>query len=157
MLKRVARALGDDENELAARVVQDLIDTMRAGPKTVGIAAPQIGELVRVFVVDCSTHPKSADANHGLLALVNPEIVASDGAEIAREGCLSIPDLTANVRRATRVELHARSPAGERIAIEAVGFEARAIQHELDHLDGLLFLDRVASLTRDVFRRKTYH
>ena len=129
---------------------------MRAGPRTVGLAAPQIGELVRIVVVDCSMHPRAADANHGLLVLVDPEIAAADGAEVAREGCLSLPELTANVRRATRIELRAWTPDGDPIEIEAIGFEARAIQHELDHLDGILILDRVDSLSRDVFRRKSF-
>ena len=129
---------------------------MRAGPRTVGLAAPQIGELVRLVVVDCSTHPRAADANHGLLVLVDPVIAASDGSEVVREGCLSLPELTANVRRATRIELRARTPAGEPVELESVGFEARAIQHELDHLDGILILDRVDSLSRDVFRRKSF-
>ena len=129
---------------------------MRAGPRTVGLAAPQIGELVRIVVVDCSTHPRAADANHGLLVLVDPEIAVADGAEVAREGCLSLPELTANVRRATHIELRAWTPGGDAVEIEAVGFEARAIQHELDHLDGVLILDRVDSLSRDVFRRKSF-
>jgi peptide deformylase len=147
-LKRVARELGADEAE---RVTTDLLDTMRSFPRCVGIAAPQIGELVRLVAVDVSEHPK-ATSHHGLLVLANPRIVASEGSEVAREGCLSIPDLTANVRRAThiRVEAEARDP------FESEGFEARCIQHELDHLDGVLFLDRVDSLATDVFRRKSY-
>ena len=116
----------------------------------VGLAAPQLGELVRVVVVDVSEHPKGGDHN-GRLVLVNPRIVTAEGAEIGREGCLSIPDLTANVRRASRIAVE---HAGSRV--ESEGFEARCIQHEIDHLDGILFLDRVASLVDDVFRRKTY-
>jgi peptide deformylase len=143
-LKRVARPAGDDVD----RVVKDLLDTMRAAPRCVGVAAPQIGEEVRVALVDCSQHPKAVDP-HGLLILIDPVIVESEGSEIGREGCLSIPDLTANVRRATRVVVEARD-----LRVEAVGFEARALQHEIDHLDGILFLDRVASIERDVFQRK---
>jgi peptide deformylase len=101
-------------------------------------------------VVDVSEHPK-AETSNGLLVLANPRIAASAGSEVAREGCLSIPDLTANVRRATRIVVtHA---AGE---VECLGFEARCVQHELDHLDGILFLDRVESLVDDVFRRRSY-
>jgi peptide deformylase len=134
--------------EAAAPVVEDLLDTMRAYDHAVGIAAPQIGEPVRVAVVDCSGHPK-APVSHGLLILVNPVIVEAAGSEVGREGCLSIPDFTANVRRATHIVVEA-----EGMRIEASGFEARAIQHEIDHLDGLLFLDRVESLEADVFLRK---
>jgi len=134
--------------EAAAAVAADLLDTMRSFPRCVGVAAPQIGELVRVAVVDCSEHPKATE-HHGELVLVNPVIVAATGSEVGREGCLSIPELTANVRRATAVTVEA---AGVRV--EAVGFEARALQHEIDHLDGLLFLDRVESLEADVFQRR---
>jgi peptide deformylase len=132
----------------ADAVVADLVDTMRAFGHCVGIAAPQIGEPVRVAVVDCTGHKKAPDA-HGLLVLVNPVIVASFGSEVGREGCLSIPELTANVRRATSVTVEA-----EGVTVEAAGFEARALQHEIDHLDGLLFLDRVESLEADVFQRR---
>ena len=129
------------------RVVADLLDTMRSFGHCVGIAAPQIGESVRVAVVDCTGHRKAPHA-HGELILVNPVIVAAEGSEVGREGCLSIPELTANVRRATAIAVEA-----EGVRVESEGFEARVLQHEIDHLDGLLFLDRVESLEADVFRR----
>jgi peptide deformylase len=114
----------------------------------VGLAATQLGEMVRMVVVDVTGH-KKATASNGRLVLVNPRIVSASGAEVGREGCLSIPELTANVRRATELVVEsAGSP------VHSEGFEARCLQHELDHLDGLLFLDRVDSLTADVFRRK---
>jgi peptide deformylase len=133
-------------------LVEGLLETMAGFGRCVGIAAPQVGELVRVTVVDCSVNPKVAE-HHGRLVLVDPEIVsASEATEIAREGCLSIPDFTANVRRALSVRVRARDVE----EFEATGFEARVLQHEIDHLDGLHFLDRVASLKDDVFRRKRY-
>ena len=152
-LKRVAAdaAPGPD----AERVATDLVDTMRSFARTTGIAAPQIDELTRIVAVDVSEHPK-ATASHGLLVLANPRVLRAEGAEVAREGCLSIPHLTANVRRPTRIEVAGLSPAGEPVSIETEGFEARCLLHEIDHLDGVLFLDRVDSLARDVFRRKTY-
>jgi peptide deformylase len=147
MLKEVCAPAQADELE---RVGADLLETMRAFPGCVGIAAPQIGELVRVVVVDVSEHPK-AETSNGLLVLGNPRIASAEGSEVAREGCLSLPDLTANVRRATRIVVeHA---AGR---VECEGFEARCVQHELDHLDGILFLDRVDSLADDLFHRKRY-
>jgi peptide deformylase len=155
VLKQEARAMGPEELERAARVGRDLLDTMRSFPRCVGIAAPQIGELVRIVTVDVTDHPK-ATACHGELVLVNPRVVDSSGAEVAREGCLSIPDLTANVRRATSVAIEAHDPEGAERRIETEGFEARCLLHELDHLDGILFLDRVDSLATDVFRRKQY-
>jgi peptide deformylase len=152
-LKRVAAEV--EPGPEAERVAGDLVDTMRSFGRTTGIAAPQIDELVRLVAVDVSEHPK-ATASHGLLVLVNPRVVRVQGAEVAREGCLSIPHLTANVRRATRITLEAVTPAGEPVSISTEGFEARCLLHEIDHLDGVLFLDRVDSLARDVFRRKTY-
>jgi peptide deformylase len=146
-LKQVAREATPTEAEL---VGTDLVETMRSFPRCVGVAAPQIGELVRIVAVDVTGHPKATTC-HGLLVLANPRVVLASGAEVAREGCLSIPDLTANVRRATQVVIE----AGDRV-IESEGFEARCLLHEIDHLDGLLFLDRVDSLTDDVFRRKRY-
>jgi peptide deformylase len=119
---------------------------MRSFPGCVGLAAPQIGELVRVAVVDCSDHPRAENPN-GLMVLVNPRLTSAQGSELGREGCLSIPDLTGNVRRASAVEIDGK---------RAIGFEARCIQHELDHLDGILFLDRVESLAHDLFVRKVY-
>jgi len=136
------------------RVARDLLDTMRSFPGCVGVAAPQIDELVRVVVVDVSEH-KKAPTSHGLLVLANPVVVEASGDELGREGCLSIPDLTANVRRATSIRVEALTPAGEDVSIEADGFEARALLHELDHLDGILFLDRIASRA-DLFARKRY-
>ena len=134
-----------------ASLVDGLLGLMESFPRCVGIAAPQVGELVRVCVVDCAMNPKISD-HHGRLVLVDPEISLSAETEVGREGCLSIPDLTANVRRASRVTVSARDVA----PFEASGFEARVIQHEVDHLDGVLFLDRVTSLKDDVFRRKRY-
>jgi peptide deformylase len=151
----VARPLDDDLEE-AARVAGDLLETMRAFPGCVGIAAPQIDELVRLVVVDVTGHPKAPESAHGELALVDPFVTRAEGAKLAREGCLSIPHLTANVRRATDITVTARTPDGAAVELESEGFEARCLLHEIDHLDGLLFLDRVDSLATDVFRRKKY-
>jgi len=153
-LKRVAAPFEEPDLARAAALAGDLVDTMRSFPGCVGIAANQIGELHRVVVVDLSAHPKAQDSNHGLLQLVNPVVTSAEGSEVGREGCLSIPDYTANVRRATTIGLEALTPGGEPLSIESHGFEARCLLHELDHLDGLLFLDRVDSLRDDVFRRK---
>jgi peptide deformylase len=155
VLKQEARALDEGDRETARAVARDLLDTMRSFPRCVGIAAPQIDELVRIVVVDVTDHPKATVCN-GELVLVNPRVVSSEGAEVAREGCLSIPDLTANVRRATHCVIEALDPDGQPSSVESEGFEARCLLHELDHLDGILFLDRVDSLKTDVFRRKRY-
>jgi peptide deformylase len=152
LLKQVAEAVGS-RHELAAQLAHDLVETMRAHPGCVGLAANQVGELLRVVVLDVSEHPKAQSSN-GLLVLCDPRIAAADGSEVAREGCLSIPELTANVRRATHVAVETTTLGGEQLCLESEGFEARCVQHELDHLDGILFLDRVESLRDDVFRRK---
>jgi peptide deformylase len=136
------------------RVAADLVDTLRSQPRCVGLAAPQIGHALRLVAVDVTNHPKAASC-HGLLVLASPVIVRAEGDELGREGCLSIPDLTANVRRARLVAVEAVTIAGEPVAIEADAFEARVLQHELDHLDGILFLDRIAS-KQDLFRRRSY-
>ncbi len=128
---------------------------MRHYPRCVGLAAPQVGSNMRVAVMDASRHPK-AKTNHGLLVLVNPHFETTEGVVIQREGCLSIPDFTANVRRAVRVHLIAQDQFGSVHDYWLERFEAIVAQHEVDHLDGKLFLDRVADLKTDVFRRKTY-
>ena len=154
VLKRVADevvTIGDAERSLAA----DLVDTMRASPACVGIAAPQIGESVRAFCIDVTGHRK-ADSCHGEVVLFNPEVVLVRLPAVAREGCMSVPDLTGDVARATELVVRGLDPAGQVRVIEANAFEARALLHEIDHLDGTLFLDRVASLATDVFRRKRY-
>ena len=137
------------------RFVADLEETRLAGPGAVGIAAPQVGCFQRIVIVDVSKLKRPV-ANHGHLILVNPEITAWDGYAVGREGCLSVPDYTGNVIRAERIHLIAFDPTGERREFDMEGFEARAVQHEMDHLDGLLFLDRLVSKRNDLFRRKTY-
>lgn len=141
--------------EEAEALARDLVDTMRASPACVGLAAPQIGVGARAFAMDVTGH-KKARSCHGLVVLINPIIVAREGEETAREGCMSVPDFTGNVRRALHVVVRGLTPSGEEREYAADAFEARAFQHEIDHLGGTLFLDRVASLTDDVFRRKRY-
>lgn len=153
---RVLKARAEEVGELTDEdLIRDLIDTMRASPACVGLAAPQIAVSKRAFVVDVSTHPKTT-VSHGLVAMFDPAIVESDGREKGREGCMSVPDLTANVVRAKRIVVAGAAVDGSHLIVETSGFEARAFQHEIDHLDGALILDRVASLTDDVFRRRVY-
>ena len=142
---------GSSEREL----VSDLLETMSASPACVGLAAPQIGVSRRVIVVDVSEHKKTTTC-HGLVVLIDPVVIESSGREVGREGCMSVPDLTANVARATEIVVRGKTPDGEDRVIATEGFEARAFQHEIDHLDGLLILDRVDSLATDVFRRRNY-
>jgi peptide deformylase len=128
--------------------------TMRAGPGGVGIAAPQVARFERIVIVDVSSKPKIN--HHGRLVLVNPEILAREGMVKGREGCMSVPDYTGNIIRAEKIQLQARDENGNEQEYEMQGFEARAVQHEIDHLDGILFLDRLVSRRHDLFRRKVY-
>jgi peptide deformylase len=154
ILKEKAAPVEGATPEVSA-FVDDLVDTMRNAPGGVGIAAPQVGVPWRIIAVDVSAHRRgSREPNHGLLVLLNPEILAMGGQQVVREGCMSVPEYTANVRRAEWVLVDALDREGARTIIEAVGFESVAIQHEMDHLDGLLFLDRVASVKNDLFRRR---
>jgi peptide deformylase len=105
-------------------------------------------------VVDVTGHPKARSCA-GRLVLVNPVVLAAEGAKVGREGCLSVPDFTADVRRARTVVVEARDAAGAPVRVEADAFEARCLLHEIDHLDGILFLDRVESASA-VFRRQDY-
>lgn len=135
-------------------LIQDLVDTMIAAGHSVGVAAPQIGMTRRAVVVDVSKTKLGRDNNHGLLTMINPEILESEGHHIVREGCMSVPDYTGNVSRAEEIVVQFLNRDGSEKIIRASGFEAVAIQHELDHLDGFLFLDRVSSLKTDIFQRK---
>jgi peptide deformylase len=138
-----------------AQLAADLVATMRVSPGCVGLAAPQVGVGVKVFCVDVTDHPK-ARLRHGTFVLCNAEVVSASRNEKAREGCMSVPDFTGDVKRATRLVVHGQVPGtGATVTIETDAFEARALQHEIDHCDGLLFLDRVAD-AHAVHPRKTY-
>ncbi|HWC10152.1 MAG TPA: peptide deformylase [Acidimicrobiales bacterium] len=152
-LKRVARSVGRVD-DTARAVAADLVDTLRATVACVGLAAPQIGVDVRAFVVDVTGHRKARSC-HGELVLFDPEVVGADGPALGREGCLSVPHYTGDVVRPSRVVVRGLTLQGGERRVEVDAFEARAVLHEVDHLDGLLFLDRVAS-HEAVFRRKVY-
>jgi peptide deformylase len=153
--ERVLTQRAGETSTSEEELIRDLVDTMRASPACVGLAAPQIAIPLRAIAVDVTQHRKTTTC-HGLVVLLNPVLVAEAGREVGREGCMSVPDFTANVARATEVTVRGTGVDGEEVVIETEGFEARAFQHEIDHLDGLLILDRVASLATDVFHRKVY-
>ncbi|MCU1374955.1 MAG: def-2 [Actinomycetia bacterium] len=141
-------------DDRARAVACDLLDTMRGADHSVGVAAPQIGVSLRVCCIDVTGHRK-ARSSHGEVVLLDPVVVEASGPEIGREGCMSVPDLTGDVARFTALHVRALGLDGELHDYEVDAFEARAFQHELDHLDGLLFLDRVVADDR-VFRRRVY-
>ena len=152
-LKQVSQEVEQIDHALLS-FIAELEKTMRSGPGGVGIAAPQVGRLERIAIVDVSSKPKIEQ--HGRLVLINPEISRWDGMKVGREGCMSVPDFTGNVIRAEQIELTYLDEQGQQQHLESSGYEARAIQHELDHLDGLLFIDRLVSRRNDLFKRKVY-
>jgi len=141
----------------AVQLLTDLEDTLYSTPG-VGIAAPQIGAKVRAIVVDVTWLPprkgKEPPKGHGRISLFNPRVVKTEGIITFREGCLSIPEFLADVRRSSFVRVEGLNREGKPVVYESHGFEAVALQHEIDHLDGILFLDRVSNIKTDLFRRK---
>jgi len=153
-LKEISAEVDLSDPELK-EILQDLNDTLEISPGCTGIAAPQVGLLKRIVLID-ATRARKTHENHGRLFLINPVIAAVSGSAIAREGCLSVPDLTANVTRATHITVDYTDISGAVCQLNANMFEARLIQHEVDHLDGYLFIDRVTCLKTDIFRRKRF-
>ena len=152
-LKQISRPIKVIDEALQ-QFISDLEETMLAGPTSAGIAAPQAGRFERLVIIDVSFKPNIP--NHGRLVLINPEIISHEGSVVGREGCLSVPDFTGNVSRFERIHLKASDRAGKTQDYDMLGYEARAVQHELDHLDGLLFLDRLVSRRNSLFRRKVH-
>ncbi len=150
-LKQKAPALSPGDPK-GPQALKDLEDTLSAYPGCVGLAAPQVGCLARALVVDLSRSSRPCE-NHGRLGLLNPEIVEASQWKPGREGCLSFPDLLANVKRAQRIRVKAFDGKWEQVDLVFTGFEAVALQHEIDHLDGILFLDRIRS-SKDLFERR---
>jgi peptide deformylase len=144
VLRERAREVGTPTAATAA-LVQDLFDTMRTADG-VGLAANQVGVAERIAVVD--THEGDP------IILIDPVIVERYGRERAEEGCLSIPEMFGEVDRATRIVVETTAPDGARIRVEAVDLRARAVQHEIDHLDGILFVDHLSPLKRRMLLRK---
>ncbi|MEU7956370.1 MULTISPECIES: peptide deformylase [Micromonospora] len=145
----------DPTAEETVRLAADLVATMRVSPGCVGLAAPQVGVGAQVFAVDVTGHPKAVTV-HGTFVLCNARVVEASRWKPGREGCMSVPDLTGDVKRASRLVVEGALPgSGTAVRLVTDGFEARALQHEIDHCAGLLFLDRVAG-AHAVYQRKVY-
>ena len=132
-----------------SRLVDNMIETMHAAPG-IGLAAPQVGVSRRVAVVDVTV----GEEPEALLVLINPVIEEQQGKDSDVEGCLSIPEITDKVERSTWIRVRGVDPQGQEFEIEAEGLTARAIQHEVDHLDGILFVDRLRGLRRERAKRR---
>ena len=131
------------------KLIDDMIETMYAAPG-IGLAAPQVGVPLRIFVVDLSLGRKAKD----LLVFINPEFVEQEGVQLEDEGCLSVPGFNATVARPMRAVIRGMDRTGTVRTVEARELLARAFQHEMDHLDGKLFLDRVRGIKRDLIVKK---
>lgn len=149
-LREVSKPITEVTDEIRS-LAQDMLDVMYDEPG-IGLAAPQVGESVRLIVVDTEWTEEEAEKNP--LVLVNPEIVEREGSITWTEGCLSVPDFQADVERASRVKLEARDLDGEAISVEAEELLAVCFQHEIDHLDGVLFIDHISRLKREMYVRK---
>ena len=131
------------------KLIDDMIETMYAAPG-IGLAAPQVGESLQMVVLDLSLGKDPA----GVIVLVNPEFVERDGMQLEEEGCLSVPGFTATVARPKRAVVRGLNRNGDTHTVEGTGLLARALQHEMDHLNGCLFVDRLRGIARDLILRK---
>lgn len=150
LLNKTGRVTKIDET--VNRLIDDMVETMHAAPG-VGLAANQVGVPLQVAVIDISAHEEEGAA-HPLVVLINPEMLDMEGAVIAEEGCLSIPEYSEKVKRAKQVRVRAQDRAGKKFEMDAEGLMAKALQHEIDHLNGVLFIDRLSQLKKSIFKRK---
>ena len=134
------------------RLIDDMVETMHAAPG-VGLAANQVGVSLRLAVIDLSMR-EEREKRHPLLVIINPELLSLEGSVVEEEGCLSIPDYAEKVKRAARVKVRAQDRTGKVFELEAEGLLAKALQHEIDHLNGMLFIDRLSTLKKSIFKRR---
>jgi len=134
------------------RLIEDMVETMHAAPG-VGLAANQVGVSLQLAVIDVSGREEK-EPRRAPVVLINPEVLALEGSVVAEEGCLSIPEYFADVKRAARLKVRALDRSGKPFEVEADGLLAKALQHEIDHLNGILFVDRLSPLKKSIFRRR---
>ena len=148
VLRKMCLPIENIDGELVT-LAENMVETTLAAPG-VGLAANQIGLPWRLFVVNIGVETDKDN----LVTVVNPEITAMEGSELGEEGCLSIPDVIAEVKRASQIEIKGYDLDGNEIRYEAEGYLARAFQHEMDHLNGVLFWDKLGKMKRDILKRK---
>ena len=148
VLRKLCRPIENIDEELVT-LAENMVETTLAAPG-VGLAANQIGLPWRLFVVNIGVETDKDN----LVTMVNPEITATEGSELGEEGCLSIPDVISEVNRASQVEIKGYDLDGNEVRYEAQGYLARAFQHEMDHLNGVLFWDNLGKVKRDILKRK---
>jgi peptide deformylase len=132
------------------KLLEDMAETMYDAPG-IGLAAPQVGVNVRVIVIDVSIRQQDSP---GLIELINPEIISSEGVQITEEGCLSIPGFSSEVKRKAGVKVQGLNRKGKLVEFEGTGLLARAFQHEIDHIDGILYIERLSRLKRELLKKK---
>ena len=136
------------------KLIDDMIETMHAAPG-VGLAANQVGVSLQLAVIDITTREeREKGKQRPVVVIINPEILSMEGSVTEEEGCLSIPDYAETVKRAAKVKVRAQDRKGKIFELEAEGLLAKALQHEIDHLNGLLFVDRLSPLKKSIFKRK---
>ncbi|WP_459894365.1 peptide deformylase [Hydrogenobaculum acidophilum] len=153
ILKEKSKDVGQIDDGIITHI-ENLKETMYSKDFCTGIASSQVGILKNIIVMDASRFRKPPKTHHGLLTLINPTIIKAEDSIIFREGCLSIPEYTANIQRYKYITIKALDEKENEIILDLEGPEAVLFQHELDHLNGVLFLDRLTSLD-NLFKRKT--
>lgn len=154
VLSEKAKSVTDFNADLE-KLIDDMTETLYATPKGIGLAAPQVGVSKRLAIIDLSAgiHPSPAHTSH-LHVIINPVISEKEGCIETVEGCLSIPDLEARVQRYEKVLMRGFNRRGEKIEIDADGILAIALQHEIDHLDGMLLINRISPIKREFFKKR---
>lgn len=148
VLKKKAAPVADINGSLQ-KLIKNMLETMYAAPG-IGLAAPQVGESRRLIVLDLST----TDEKHPLIVLINPEITEAEGMVESEEGCLSVPGYSSVIKRAGNICVRGLDREGKPVEIEGTGLLARALQHEIDHLDGILYIDRMSAIKREFFKKR---
>ncbi len=152
-LRQISQPVIEVDDEIRS-FISDLEETLSSLPGCVGIAAPQVGRLERIIIIDVSS--RQHHKNHGHRVLINPLITFKEGDVVGREGCLSVPDYTGKVSRSKNIAVTAQNELGTHVKYEMVGYEARALQHEIDHLDGKLFIDSLVGKRNDLKKRTDF-
>lgn len=151
VLKNKTRRVDRIDSDLQ-RLIDDMLETMYAAPG-VGLAANQVGVPLQLAVIDISSREEQG-AKHPVVILINPEVLSQEGSIVAEEGCLSIPECYEKIKRSAKIKVRAQDRTGKTFELEADGLMAKALQHEIDHLNGILLVDRLSPLKKSIFRRK---
>jgi peptide deformylase len=151
VLRKVAEPIEEINDEII-KIINDMLETLYASKDGVGLAAPQIGISKRIIIID--TDP--SDASSKPIVLINPEIVEKEGESVAEEGCLSVPDIRADVKRCEKVVVEGLDHEGNKIRVEGTGLLARVFQHEIDHINGTLFIDHISKLKQQLIKKRLH-